>query len=176
MVREVKKAAVIIGVGKTGGLVPLKSPVPGAKRVADWLKGEGFEVQCLTDESRPVIAGEVKRAIKSFVTLPPRFDLLVVYFSGHGYWYPRSDQWLLSQAPTEPDEAINLRSAMDSAERTGIANVVFISDACRSLQIPSVELLWMGFPRSRIMKGSIQIQRLILLERQVKRARHMRGK
>ena len=175
MVREVKKAAVIIGVGKTGGLVPLKSPVPGAKRVADWLKGEGFEVQCLTDEFRPVIAGEVKRAIKSFVTLPPRLNLLVVYFSGHGYWYPRSDQWLLSQAPTEPDEAINVRSAMNSAKRT-VIRILILFRMPVNLRIPSVELLWMGFPRSRIMKGSIQIQRLILLERQVKRARHMRGK
>lgn len=128
-----KRAAVIIGVGKTGGLVQLNSPVPGAKQVADWLEGEGFKVQCLTDETGPVTAEEVRKAIKKFVTLPPQFHLLVVYFSGHGYWQTRSDVWLFSEAPTNPDDAINLDGAIDLARYSGIPNVVFISDACRSL-------------------------------------------
>lgn len=128
-----KKAAIVIGIGRTGGLVPLESPVPGAKQVADWLKGEGYKVQCLTDETGPVTAEEVRKAIKKFVTLPPQFHLLVVYFSGHGYWQTRSDVWLFSEAPTNPDDAINLDGAIDLARHSGIPNVVFISDACRSL-------------------------------------------
>ena len=128
-----RKAAVIIGVGKTGGLAPLDSPVPGAKQIAGWLKGEGFEVECLTDDTGPVTAADIKKALKKFVTLPARFHLLVVYFSGHGYWHERSDRWLLSEAFTDTDEAINLRGAMDLASNSGIPNVVFISDACRSL-------------------------------------------
>ena len=73
------------------------------------------------------------RAIEAFVTSPPQYHLLVVYFSGHGYWQARADLWLLSGAPTKPQEAINLRAAIDLARYSGIPNVVFISDACRSI-------------------------------------------
>ena len=40
-----KKAAVVIGVNKTGDLQPLKSAAKGARRVARWLEGEGFRVK-----------------------------------------------------------------------------------------------------------------------------------
>ena len=128
-----KKAAVVIGVDKTGKLVPLASAAAGARRVADWLEAEGFKVNCLTDQAAPVTAEAVRQAIGAFVTVPPRYHLLLVYFSGHGYWQARSDLWLLSGAPQQPGEAVNLRAAMDLAKYSGIENVVFVSDACRSL-------------------------------------------
>lgn len=127
------KAAIVVGVHKTGGLVPLNSAVAEAERVAAWLKGEGFKVKKLTDERSPVTADAIAKAVEAFVTVPPQFHLLVVYFSGHGYWQARSDQWLLSGAPTRTHEAINLRAAMDLARYSGIPNVVFVSDACRSI-------------------------------------------
>ena len=46
---------------------------------------------------------------------------------------PRSDLWLLSGAPQQTDEAINLAGAIDLARGAGIPNIVLISDACRSL-------------------------------------------
>ena len=128
-----KKAAVVIGVNKTGKLTPLGSAAEGAKRVADWLTGEGYDVCCLTDLAGPVTRADVEKAIERYVTLPARYHLLLVYFSGHGYWQARSDTWLLSGAPTRPGEAINLRTAIDMAKYSGIPNVVFVSDACRSI-------------------------------------------
>lgn len=128
-----KKAAVVIGVDKTGGLLKLKSAADGAEAVADWLIREGYDVECLTDKSKPVLARDVEDAVAKFVTLPPQYSLLVVYFSGHGYWHARADRWLLSGAPTKASEAINLGGAMDLARYSGIPNIVFISDACRSI-------------------------------------------
>lgn len=128
-----KRAAVVIGVNKTGKLTPLSSAAEGAKRVADWLTGEGYDVTCLTDLAGPVTRIDVEKAIEAYVTLPARYHLLFVYFSGHGYWQARSDTWLLSGAPRRPGEAINLRTAIDMAKYSGIPNVVFVSDACRSI-------------------------------------------
>lgn len=128
-----KKAAVVIGVDQTGNLAKLNSAAAGAEAVADWLGGEGYDVECLTDKTGPVRARDVEDAVVKFVTLPPRYSLLVVYFSGHGYWHARADLWLLSGAPVRTSEAINLDGAIDLARYSGIPNVVFISDACRSI-------------------------------------------
>jgi hypothetical protein len=128
------KAAIVIGVNKTGNLGTLKSAAAGAERIASWLRAEGFDVESLTDEKgSPVECSAVEKAIEKFVTVPARYQLLVVYFSGHGHWQARSDVWLLSGAPVKPNEAINLEAAMDLAKYSGIPNVVFISDACRSI-------------------------------------------
>ncbi|MEO5883522.1 MAG: caspase family protein [Caldimonas sp.] len=128
-----KRAAVVIGVDKTGKLTPLTSAARGARRVARWLEGEGFSVACLADDTGDVTRADVEKAIESFVTLPPRYHQLLVYFSGHGYWHARSDLWLLSGAPTRGSEAVNLQGAMTVAKHSGIPNVVFVSDACRSI-------------------------------------------
>lgn len=128
-----KKAAVVIGVDQTGGLDKLTSAAAGAEAVAAWLKNEGYDTECLTDKAEPVTASDIKKAVAKFVTLPARYNLLVVYFSGHGYWHARADCWLLSGAPIDTSEAINLEGAMDLARFSGIPNVVFISDACRSI-------------------------------------------
>jgi hypothetical protein len=129
-----KRATVIIGVNKTGGLPPLESAVLGAKRVAEWLRKEEFDsVLCLTDDDGPVTSSAVEQAVKGLVTLPARYHFLVVYFSGRGLWQARSDVWLLSGAPESANEAINLNASMDLAKYSGIPNVVFVSDACRSI-------------------------------------------
>lgn len=128
-----KKAAVVIGVGKVGDLTPLKSAAVGAEEVSTWLKGEDFTVECVTDQLEPVTATRVEQAIKKLVTNPPSYHLLVVYFSGHGFWQARTDIWLLSEAPENTSEAINFIEAQHSAKYSGIKNVVFISDACRSI-------------------------------------------
>ena len=130
-----KAAAVVIGVDKTGGFDALKSAATGAKEVADWLRlEEGFDVECLTDVNKtPVTSRQVEDAINKFVTDPPTYDFLLVYFSGHGQYHTRADHWLLSGAPTSTSEAINLEGAIATAKLCGIPNVVFISDACRTL-------------------------------------------
>lgn len=126
-----RKAAVVIGVNKPGSYTPLKSAVTGAEEVSDWLKGEGYQVQCLTDQTEPVTSRNVEDAISAYVTNPPTYHQLVIYFSGHGIYHARSDVWLLSGAPERTNEAINLEGAMQVARYSGIKNIVFISDACR---------------------------------------------
>ena len=140
-----KAAAVVIGVDKTGGLDPLKSAARGAEEVATWLKSEGFEVECLTDAAgTPVTMGSVSSAISKFATRPATYELLVVYFSGHGQWHTRADHWLLSGAPINTAEAINLEGAMYTARKSGIPNVVFISDACRTIPRNEIDSLVTG--------------------------------
>src|ERR1022692_2340436 len=130
-----KAAAVIIGVDKTGGFDELKSAASGAQEIADWLHlEEGFDVECLTDaDKKNVTSRQVEDAFKRFVKDPPEYEFLLVYFSGHGQYHTRADHWLLSGAPTSTSEAINLEGAIATAKQCGIPNVVFISDACRTL-------------------------------------------
>ena len=153
-----KAAAVIIGVDKTGGLDPLKSAARGAQQVAAWLTSEGFDVACLTDgPGKPVVSQDVSSAITRFATKPPTYEILVVYFSGHGQWHTRADHWLLSGAPQNTAEAINLEGAMYTARRCGIPNVVFISDACRTIPRADLDSLVNGvdaFPNNAISSVS----------------------
>ncbi len=140
-----KAAAVVIGVDKTGGLDPLKSAARGAKEIAAWLAAEKFDVSCLTDSPvKSVTSQDVSSAIAGYVTKPATYDLLVVYFSGHGQWHTRADHWLLSGAPQNTAEAINLEGAMYTARKCGIPNVVFISDACRTIPRTDVDSLVNG--------------------------------
>lgn len=129
------RAAVVIGVGRVAGMAPLTGAVPMAKSVAAWLvdPSEGYEVELLTDEHGPVTAAQVEAAIGRFVTEPPRYRQLLVYFIGHGLWHGRADRWLLSGAARQGSQAINLDGAMELARYSGIPNVIFVSDACRSL-------------------------------------------
>lgn len=125
------RAAVVIGVNKSGGLPVLNAAVSGAEAVATWLGKEKFNVSLLTDEINPVRAHHIFDAVNSFVQLNT-LEQLIIYFSGHGYLNGFNELWLLSGAPGNPNEAVKLRECVDSAFQSGIPNVVFISDACRS--------------------------------------------
>lgn len=128
-----KKAAVVVGVNTTGNMPSLSSAAKGAEEVAAWLGNEGYDVECITDKTDSVTSTQIFDAIDKFVTVPARYEMLVVYFSGHGQWQARSDYWLLSGAPAKPQEAINLDGTMDLAKYSGIPNIVFISDVCRTI-------------------------------------------
>jgi Caspase domain len=128
------RCAVVIGVSKTGGLPSLASPIPGAKLVAQLFRDNGYDVECVTDEAGPVTASRITAAISGYINKQPvkGYHLMVVYFSGHGYWKNQGDLWLLSNAPVDPDEAVSLLECGDLAQDCGIDTVVLISDACRS--------------------------------------------
>jgi hypothetical protein len=117
--------------------MPLKAAVSGARQVETWLKAEGFDVTCLTDEGdRSVHVKDVKNAIKKYVDLGT-LEQLLLYFAGHGQLNGFDELWLLSDAPDDPDEAINQTSSGDFARFCDVASVVFISDACRSKPLSS---------------------------------------
>ena len=75
------RAAVVVGVNKTGSLPLLNAAVSGAVTVATWLRSEGFEVKLLVDSSGPVKASDVFDAISELVGRGT-LDQLVIYFSG----------------------------------------------------------------------------------------------
>jgi hypothetical protein len=126
-----KRAAVLIGVDKTGALPRLRDAAKGARRMEEWAKGQGMNpVTVLTDEQGPVDVSAVKRAIRDIVDAGA--DQLVVYFAGHGVNIRYGEYWLLSDAPEDTQAAVNVEGSNVLARYCGIPHVVFISDACRT--------------------------------------------
>jgi hypothetical protein len=127
------RAAVVIGVDQASGLPKLEAAAKGAREVADWLRIQQFDVRLFEDSQAPVTSAAIFAAINAFVQRGT-LEQLVVYFAGHGFMSGSlSEYWLLSGAPDNPNEAVSLTESAKLAEVTGIPNVVFISDACRSL-------------------------------------------
>lgn len=132
-----KRAAVVIGVNRTGGLPPLQGCAKGAHAVADWLRRENFDrVDVFTDEdesgaTQVVTASKLKEAVGDIVD-SRLYSQLVIFFSGHGIWKNRDEYWLLSKAPRDSEEAISWTETFELAKDCGIPNVVLISDACRT--------------------------------------------
>ncbi len=126
-----QKAAIVIGVNKTGDLPVLSAAASGASKVAGWLAREGFHVEKFLDTRRPVAAGDIFAAVAKLVD-QGTLEQLVIYFSGHGFLSSASEHWMLSGAPGNPNEAISLAESALLSRECGIPSVVFISDACRS--------------------------------------------
>jgi Caspase domain len=126
------RAAVVIGVNKTGDLPVLRAAVSGAKSIAEWLTGEGFEVKLIVDEGQPVTADAIKKTVTALVDRGT-LTQLIIYFSGHGVAFASSEFWLLTGAPDDLNEAVSVVECVDQASRCAIPNVVIISDACRSI-------------------------------------------
>lgn len=126
------RAAILIGVNKTGGLPALSDAVTGAKAMAVWAKAQGMaEVHCFTDDSGPVVVADIRKAIRAIIE-EGTTEQLIIYFAGHGVNNNYAEYWLLSDAPIDDSAAINLESSSDQARHAGIPHVVFISDACRT--------------------------------------------
>ena len=128
-----KRAAIFIGVDKTGGLPVLKDAAKGAQRFAEeWAKTQPISKrQVLTDEKKPVTAGMIKTAVRKMLE-PGDVEQLFIYFAGHGVNIHRREYWLLSDAENDPQEAVNVTGSEDLARYCGIPHIVFISDACRT--------------------------------------------
>lgn len=129
-----RRAAIIIGVSTSAGLEPLRSAGPSAEAVGLWLGDldPGYDVTVITDEGSAVTRKQIYDAISDVLT-PTRYELLLVYYIGHGLYHERSDVWMLSGLPEDPAECVNFQTSRDDAKFCGIRNVVFVSDACRSL-------------------------------------------
>ena len=127
------RAAIFIGVDKTGGLPVLKDAAKGAKRIAEeWAKAQPIaKRKLLTDEKKPVTAEMIKDAVKAILE-PGNVEQLIIYFAGHGVNIHRREFWLLSDAEDDPQEAVNVTGSEDLARYCGIPHIVFVSDACRT--------------------------------------------
>jgi hypothetical protein len=125
------RTAVVIGVDRVGHFPALRGAASGAQQVGDWLRSEGFETIVFSDRAAPVRVNDIFDVIAAQVNRST-LDQLVVYFAGHGFASGYSEFWMLSNAPDNPNEAISLTECVALARLSGIPNVVFISDACRS--------------------------------------------
>ncbi len=134
----VRRACIAIGVDEVldaANLPRLSAAASGARTFAKWASSpeQQFESFCFTDETGPLSISVIKEKIRS-ITKSGSYSQLVVYFAGHGIlksW--DTEVWLLSDAATDPNEAVNLTGSVSLARQSGIPHVIFISDACRSL-------------------------------------------
>jgi hypothetical protein len=135
-VKQPKRAAVVIGVDRTGGLPPLSGAAKGARDVGCWLSKNGYAVTPLTDaDGGRVTFTAVFDAVQSYLK-QGGLDCLVIYFAGHGYFSVGTEIWLLSGAPANASEAIHLeQSRIAASNGSGLKNVVFIADTCRSVPV-----------------------------------------
>ncbi|MEZ5706367.1 MAG: caspase family protein [Burkholderiaceae bacterium] len=127
---------VAVGVDRTSGtdFPPLNAAAASAAAMAAWGRTQGFEVEELTDANGcDVTLAELFNRVRKIVDKRV-YEQLVIYFSGHGLLLaPDSEAWLLSQAPVNPNEAVNVTQCIRLARVCGIPHVVFVSDACRSM-------------------------------------------
>ncbi|MFT3812961.1 MAG: caspase family protein [Acidovorax sp.] len=129
-----RKALIAIGVGNTDGSFPkLKGAAKDARDFHAWGKAQGFDCTLLVDERKKIRVADVYEAIDSYVR-QNTYSQIIVYFSGHGILKaPECELWLMSGAPRNGNEVVNVQGSIFNARTCGIAHVVFISDACRSL-------------------------------------------
>jgi hypothetical protein len=128
-----KRAAVCVGVDRAGTLTPLQAAASGAQDFGTWAEDQGCDVTVLVDgPASKVTINDIFDAVNAVVD-KATYDQLIVYFSGHGILLaPGAEYWLLSRAPGNPNEAVNLFRSIEDARNSGIPHVVFVSDACRS--------------------------------------------
>jgi Caspase domain len=134
--RFMRKACIAIGVDEvlnTTKLKKLRAAAKGAQQIAEWAEKAGFETICLTDQAGTLAIDQVKKAVKK-IAVAGSYSQLILYFAGHGIlksW--DTEMWLLSDAATDPNEAVNLVGSISLARNAGIPHILFVSDACRSI-------------------------------------------
>jgi len=147
-VSTVARALVLMGVARTGGRFPELPAVPGAvAAVRAWAAEQGVPddlVLTFTDDGgAPVTASAVLAGVRGLVDRGD-VDQLVVYFSGHGINTGNAEFWLLTGAPEDGSQAVNVSLTSWYAERLPVRHVVLVSDACRTAASTVQELSVQG--------------------------------
>jgi hypothetical protein len=117
----------------------LVSAADSAREFEQWAKGQGCDTSLLVDsDTKPVLLAQIFAKVESCLD-PPRYDVLMVYFAGHGILRTTAAEfWLLSNSPKNDNEAVNLPGTILRARNSGVPHVIFISDACRSAAQPPI--------------------------------------
>jgi uncharacterized caspase-like protein len=128
-----KKFCVSVGVRRCGKLPELPGAVNGAKQFATWAKENEYNVVLITDDTAgKVRAAQITSAVAEIVNRGDA-DRLIIYFAGHGsLGYASAECWLLSDAATDGNEAINVGLSLLLAAKSQIGQIGLIADACRS--------------------------------------------
>jgi hypothetical protein len=128
-----RRAAVLVGVERTGGMPRLFAAAEGARRMADWATAQKMDrVELLTDENCGAVhIADIKQAIKDILAAGT-VEQLLIYFAGHGVNIRYGEYWLLTDAPADTQAAVNVQGSIVLAQYSGLSHVVFISDACRT--------------------------------------------
>ena len=128
------RGGVFIGVDQTGGLQRLNDAAKGAERMHAWALQQGMvdgtQAKLITDSAGKVTPDQIFDAIRA-ITGGAGVEQLIVYFAGHGVNISRSEKWLLSDAPDNPNAAVDVSETVEFARYGDAQHVVFISDACR---------------------------------------------
>ncbi|MFI0813886.1 hypothetical protein [Streptomyces echinatus] len=129
------RAAVLIGVHKAGDLPELEAVGQGIDHMHDWVKKQGIPdrlIRIISDTTgNAVRCSAITAAVTSFVNRRS-LEQIIIYFCGHGIYRSQSEYWLLSEAPDNPNEAVNVAASIALAEQCRVPHVVLISDACRT--------------------------------------------
>ncbi|MCG7287492.1 caspase family protein [Cellulomonas sp. ACRRI] len=144
----VARALVLVGVARTGGRFPELPAVPGAvAAVRAWATEQGVPDDLVLtftdDDGTPVTSGAVLAGVRALVDRGD-VDQLVVYFSGHGINTGNAEFWLLTGAPEDGSQAVNVSLTSWFAERLPVRHVVLVSDACRTAATTVQELSVQG--------------------------------
>jgi len=127
-----RRAAVLIGVDRSGQLPRLEAAAQAARHMERWAESQKFgAIRLITDEREPVHAHRIKSAIRDLVE-GADVDQLLVYFSGHGVNIGYNEYWLLSDAPADTSDAVNVAGSEVLARYGTVPHVVIVSDACRT--------------------------------------------
>ncbi|MCE6998012.1 caspase family protein [Saccharothrix sp. S26] len=128
-----RQVAIGIGVSRVDRLPVLQGVESGVADFFRWARDQGFEVHSFTDsDGRLVTTDDLKRYVEELVTTRD-VQKLFVFFAGHGVSTDLvEDNWLLSRAGTNHDEAISVARSAEYARNCGIPHVAFFGDACRT--------------------------------------------
>ncbi|MCO5160083.1 MAG: caspase family protein [Mesorhizobium sp.] len=126
--------AIVVGIDKygRGGFPDLSFAVADARRVADFLRGQGYDVRLLLDEnaSRDQILAELHAAARDLTDR----DRLLVFFGGHGSTEKIGDQelgYLVPSGAAGVGGMIGMEELRSiSQTMTGVRHQLFVLNAC----------------------------------------------
>ena len=127
-----KRVALVLGNSAYQNVAPLTNPVSDSAKIAEILKGAGFDV---VDSRHDLPAAETKRALRDFADRARDADIAVVYYAGHGIEVDGSNYLIPVDARLERDtdiydEALSLDRILIAIEPARKLRLVIL-DACR---------------------------------------------
>jgi len=134
------RAIVLVGVSRTSSVdFPALAGVEDAiQEMSQWAEAQAISHIIKVTDVGVGSVGEVtieliSKAISELLSRVGFLQQLIIYFSGHGIVNAFNEYLLLSGAPSNANEAINVTGSVALAQTWKIPHVVFFSDACRSM-------------------------------------------